>query len=243
MNLIKTGNLLIISLDNFAFSSEIMPFRIVTTEDGSHTLYNPGINDHYHSIYGAIRESMHVYISSGFSYHSSPFISLLEVGFGTGLNVLLTMKQAGEEKRRVIYHSVDKYVLPADITEHLNYSRFFDSTQSGWLAKIHDLSWNKDHEISDFFLLRKIHADINELEFTSKYDIVYFDAFGPDKQPEMWTEDIFSKIYNAMNPGGLLTTYSSKGEVKRRFQRCGFMVEKIPGPRGKREMLRCSRPV
>jgi tRNA U34 5-methylaminomethyl-2-thiouridine-forming methyltransferase MnmC len=220
-----------------------MLMKIITTEDGSHTVYHPEINDHFHSIHGAFRESMHVYIRSGFSYHPSADVSILEIGFGTGLNVLLTLKQAREEKRKVRYDSVDKFVLPAEITDILNYSGFSESIDAGWLSTIHDLSWNADHEISDFFSFRKILADINDLKFTRKYDIVYFDAFAPDKQPDMWTEEIFLKIYNAMNPGGLLTTYSSKGEVKRKFQHCGFIVEKIPGAPGKREMLRCFKPV
>jgi tRNA U34 5-methylaminomethyl-2-thiouridine-forming methyltransferase MnmC len=219
--------------------SENGMLRIILTEDGSHTIYHPEINDHYHSIHGAFSESLHVYIRSGFSYHPSANVSILEVGFGTGLNVLLTLKQALEEKRKVIYHSVDKFVLPADITDCLNYTRFFEGINPGLFSAIHRLSWDSNHELSGFFHFRKILADINDLELTERYDIVYFDAFGPDKQPDMWTEDIFRKIYNAMNPGGLLTTYSSKGAVKRRFQQCGFIVEKIPGPPGKREMLRC----
>ncbi len=221
--------------------SENRKLRIILTEDGSHTIFYPEINDHYHSIHGAFSESLHVFIRSGFSYHPSADVSILEVGFGTGLNVLLTLKQALEEKRQVIYHAIDKFVLPADITDSLNYNQFLETINPGLFNAIHRLSWNTDHELSGFFLLRKILADINELEPTIGYDIVYFDAFGPDKQPEMWTEDIFRKIYTAMNPGGLLVTYSSKGDVKRRFQKCGFIVEKIPGPPGKREMLRCIR--
>jgi tRNA U34 5-methylaminomethyl-2-thiouridine-forming methyltransferase MnmC len=221
--------------------TENRKLRIILTKDGSHTIYHPEINDHYHSIHGAFSESLHVYIRSGFSYHPSADVCILEVGFGTGLNVLLTLKQALEEKRQVIYHAIDKFVLPADITDSLNYNQFLKTINPGLFNAIHRLSWDTDHELSGFFLLRKILADINELEPTIGYDIVYFDAFGPDKQPEMWTEDIFRKIYTAMNPGGLLVTYSSKGDVKRRFQKCGFIVEKIPGPPGKREMLRCIR--
>ena len=215
--------------------------RIILTEDGSHTIYHSEINDHYHSIHGAFSESLHVYIRSGFNYHPSANVSILEVGFGTGLNVLLTLKQALEEKRQVTYHTIDKFVLPADITDCLNYNQFLENINPGLFNTIHRLSWDTDHELSGFFLLRKILADMNELELVKGYDIVYFDPFGPDKQPDMWTEDIFRKIYTAMNPGGLLVTYSSKGDVKRRFQKCGFIVEKIPGPPGKREMLRCSR--
>jgi tRNA U34 5-methylaminomethyl-2-thiouridine-forming methyltransferase MnmC len=222
-------------------NSENRNFRIILTEDGSHTVYYPLINDHYHSIHGAFSESLHVYIRSGFSYHPSVNVSILEVGFGTGLNVLLTLKTAFDEKRQVTYHTVDKFALPADITDHLNYSQFTEIIIPGLFNTIHRLSWDTDHDLSGFFSLRKILADISNLELTGGYDVVYFDAFGPDKQPDMWTEDIFRKIYNAMNPGGLLVTYSSKGDVKRKFQHCGFIVEKIPGPPRKREMLRCLR--
>lgn len=213
--------------------------RLILTEDGSHTIYLPEINEHYHSVHGAISESLHVYIRSGFSYHPARKVSILEVGFGTGLNVLLTFAQAREEKRKVIYHTVDTFILPDDITDCLNYDLSNAVINPEWFRLIHGVSWDAEHEISEFFHLKKILADIKKLDLTSKYDLVYYDAFGPNKQPEMWTENIFRKIYDSMNPGSILTTYSSKGEVKRKFEQCGFMVEKIPGPPGKREMLRC----
>lgn len=212
--------------------------RLILTEDGSHTIYLPEINEHYHSVHGAISESLHVYIRSGFSYHPARKVSILEVGFGTGLNVLLTFAQAREEKRKVIYHTVDTFILPDDITDCLNYLSY-EVINPEWFRLIHEVSWDAEHEISEFFHLKKVLADIKKLDLTSKYDLVYYDAFGPNKQPEMWTENIFRKIYDSMNPGSILTTYSSKGEVKRKFEQCGFMVEKIPGPPGKREMLRC----
>lgn len=219
--------------------------KLITTKDGSHTIYLPGMNEHYHSVHGAISESLHVYIRSGFSYHPARKISVLEIGFGTGLNVLLTLIQAREEKRNVTYHSVDTFILPAYIIDKLNYNTLYDSTSGSndpsWFKMIHGSSWENEYEISDFFHLKKIFADIKKIELTSKYDIVYFDAFGPDKQPDMWTDDIFKKIYDAMNPGSIMTTYSSKGEVRRKLEKSGFMVEKIPGPAGKREILRCFR--
>jgi len=217
--------------------------RIITTYDGSHTVYHPGTDDHFHSIYGAVSESMHVYINAGFKFHPSRNVSLLEVGFGTGLNVLLTLKQAWSDNRRVRYDSIDKFVLPDEITDSLNYSGLSENINKGWFGLIHSLSWNTDHDITNFFSLRKILADIHETDFSRKYDIVYFDAFGPDKQPDMWNEEIYRKIFSAMNPGGILTTYSSKGEVRRELQRCGFIVEKLPGAHGKREMIRCLVPV
>lgn len=216
--------------------------KIITTNDGSHTVFHPGTDDHYHSIYGAVSESVHVYIDAGFRYHSSGVISLLEVGFGTGLNVLLTLKQAWADKRKVRYDSIDNYILPVEITDSLNYSVLSENINADWFRLIHSVSWNTDNDITDFFRLHKILADIHETIFTRKYDIVYFDAFSPDRQPDMWTEEVFLRIFNAMNPGGILTTYSSKGEVRRRLQYCGYIVEKLPGAQGKREMIRCLKP-
>jgi tRNA U34 5-methylaminomethyl-2-thiouridine-forming methyltransferase MnmC len=216
--------------------------KIITTYDGSHTVYHPGIDDHFHSIYGAFSESMHVYINAGFNYHPSQDVNILEVGFGTGLNVLLTLKQAWTQNRKVRYDSLDKFILPDEITNSLNYSELTEDINGDWFRIIHNLSWNTDHAITDFFSLKKILADIHEINFPRKYDIIYFDAFGPEKQPDMWTEEVCLKIYNAMNPGAVLTTYSSKGEVRRRLQNCGFVVEKLPGAHGKREMMRCFRP-
>jgi tRNA U34 5-methylaminomethyl-2-thiouridine-forming methyltransferase MnmC len=216
--------------------------KIITTDDGSHTVYNPTINDHFHSIHGAVSESVHVYINAGFRYHPSKEVSVLEVGFGTGLNVLLTLKQAWIEKRMVNYDSIDNFVLPDEITDSLNYYSLTENINSDWFSLIHNLHWNMNHDITDYFRLRKILADIHEINFSRKYDIVYFDAFGPDRQPDMWTEEVFIKIYNSMNSGGILTTFSSKGEVRRRLQNCGFVVEKLPGAKGKREMIRCLVP-
>jgi tRNA U34 5-methylaminomethyl-2-thiouridine-forming methyltransferase MnmC len=216
--------------------------RIITTYDGSHTVFHPGTGDHFHSIYGAVSESMHVFINAGFSYHPSKDVKIFEVGFGTGLNVLLTLKQAWSEKRKVRYDSIDNFILPVQITDSLNYAGISENINKDWFSLIHSLSWDKDHNITDFFTLRKILADIHEIDLPIKYDIVYFDAFGPDRQPDMWTEEIFMKIYKAMNPGGILTTYSSKGEVRRSLHRCGFMVEKLTGAHGKREMIRCHVP-
>jgi tRNA U34 5-methylaminomethyl-2-thiouridine-forming methyltransferase MnmC len=216
--------------------------KIITTEDGSHTIYHPEMDDHFHSIHGAVTESMHVYIRSGFSYHTSREVNVLEVGFGTGLNVLLTLRQAWLEKRMVSYDSIDKSILPDEITDSLNYPVHIENINKRWFRLIHSSSWNADHKIEDFFSFRKILAGIHEFNPGKKYDVVYFDAFGPGKQPDMWTGDIFHKIFNAMNPGGILTTYSSKGEVRRRFQQCGFIVEKLPGPKGKKEIIRCLVP-
>ncbi|KPK82772.1 MAG: SAM-dependent methyltransferase [Bacteroides sp. SM23_62_1] len=212
-------------------------FRI--TKDGAHTLYIPEMDECYHSMHGAINESVHVFLQAGFSYHTLTSVKILEIGFGTGLNAILTMIRAEEERRPVIYHSIDIYPLPMDIIAGLNYPELLSGIYKKIFIQMHEASWDKEHEITYFFRLKKILADIQDYEIQDHYDVVYFDAFAPDKQPELWLEGIFTKIFHAMAPGGILTTYSSKGEIQRRLTRSGFIVDKIPGPPGKREMLRC----
>jgi tRNA U34 5-methylaminomethyl-2-thiouridine-forming methyltransferase MnmC len=212
-------------------------FRL--TEDGSHTLYIPELDEYYHSIHGAINESVHIFLQAGFSYHPSFNIRVLEIGFGTGLNTILTMIRSEEENRTVTYHTIELNPLPFDIISRLNYPQLLQGTFDKIFRKIHDLPWNIEQEITSSFRLKKILTDIQDYKPAGCYDLVYFDAFAPDKQPEMWKQEILLKIYDTMNEGGILTTYSSKGEIKRRFENCGFRVEKIPGPPGKREMLRC----
>lgn len=213
--------------------------QIKLTNDGTHTIYLPELDEHYHSIHGAINESLHVFLQAGFSYHPLTNVRILEIGFGTGLNAILTMIRAEEENRTVTYHSVDINPLPLEIITRLNYPELFDGIYQERFRKIHEVTWNNEHEITSFFRLKKILADIQDHELTGHYHLVYFDAFAPDKQPGIWKQEILIKIFNAMTTESILTTYCSKGEIKRRLVKCGFDVEKIPGPPGKREMLRC----
>lgn len=212
-------------------------FRL--TKDGSHTLYIPELDEYYHSVHGAINESVHVFLKAGFSYHPSLNIRVLEIGFGTGLNTILTIIRSVEEKRTVTYHTVELNPLPVDIISRLNYPQLLKGTFKEIFREIHDIPWNTEQEITSSFTLKKILTDIQYYNSAGCYDVVYFDAFAPDKQPEMWKQGILVKVYNMMNKDGILTTYSSKGEIKRKFENCGFHVEKLPGPPGKREMLRC----
>lgn len=209
------------------------------TKDGSHTLYIPELDEYYHSLHGAINESVHVFLQAGFSSHPSGNVKLLEIGFGTGLNAILTMIRAEEENRTVTYHSIDINPLPTEIISRLNYPELLEGIYKERFRKIHEVDWNTEHEIASFFRLKKILADIRDHELAGSYQVVYFDAFAPDKQPGLWKQEIFMKIFNAMSADSILTTYSSKGEIKRRMAKCGFDVEKIPGPPGKREMMRC----
>jgi tRNA U34 5-methylaminomethyl-2-thiouridine-forming methyltransferase MnmC len=206
------------------------------SEDGSHTLYVPELDEHYHSVYGARTESMHVFIDTGLEHITKKNIRILEIGFGTGLNALLTALHKGE--KIIEYHSLEKYPLNPGLENILQFAEKEDNETKAVFNKIHKADWNKPADIIPGFKLLKLEADLLTYEFTKKYDLIYFDAFAPDVQPELWTIDIFRKLYNTMNPAAVLTTYSAKGTVRRALQSAGFSVERLPGPPGKREMLR-----
>lgn len=211
---------------------------MILTADGSNTIYNPSINDHYHSVNGAIQESVHIFIERGFSYSSCDNVKIFEVGFGTGLNAFLTVIESNKGNRSVSYTSIEKFPLGNDVTSELNYHTFFGETEKEIWEKIHNCSWNQQVQITDKFILHKIMSDFTEFKLNDKYNLIYFDAFGPDKQPEMWSAECFGKIADATEKGGILVTYSAKGEVKRILKACGFEIELLAGPPGKRQMIR-----
>ena len=211
---------------------------IETTADGSQTLFLPEMDEHYHSVNGAVQESNHVYIDAGFNQCRKEVIQVLELGFGTGLNALLTALQAERRGVNVFYTGLEKFPLPQTITEQLNYSE----TNKALYQTLLQADWETPKQINSHFNIHKIQIDFNEFDFPNKYDVVYYDAFAPDKQPEVWSQELFDTIYNSMNPEGVLTTYCAKGNIRRMMQQAGFTVERIPGPPGKREMLRGSTP-
>ena len=208
--------------------------------DGSDTLYNPDVDDHYHSIHGAVDESKHVYINSGFNYLNKKSIKVLEIGFGTGLNALLTCIESKRKRVYSTYHSIELYPLDSEITDNLNHTNIFQKDEK-MINHIHSCKWEEECEIDEFFIIKKINADILNYKITDKYDLVYYDAFGPDKQPLLWTENIFTNIFNAMNKGGILTTFSVKGTVKRALKASGFNIQLLPGPIGKRHIIRAEK--
>ena len=215
-----------------------MKTEIRITGDGSKTLFVPELNEHYHSTFGAVAESKHVFIEAGLKQAMSQFdeIHLLEIGFGTGLNALLTL----EEKTDKIMHYTAIEPFPLD-EETIN--QLIDDGDKVSSAKIfrelHKTSWNKKHQITSNFFLTKIKSKIEEAELPANhFNLVYFDAFGPNVQPDLWTYEIFRKISDSMVPGGILTTYSAKGEIRRNLIKAGFDVERIPGPPGKRHITR-----
>jgi len=211
--------------------------EIILTGDGSHTLYVPELNEHYHSVHGAVQESGFIFIDNGFRQSTASPLRVFEAGFGTGLNALLTAIESSSAKRKTFYTAIEKYPLPSYITEKLNYSGFYPG-EAPVFNLIHSCPWNSPSDISDTFTLLKIEADLTEMKLEGLYDLIYFDAFGPDKQPEMWTDEVFGKIAAITVSGGMLLTYSAKGSVQRSLKRAGFDVTLLPGPPGKRQITR-----
>ncbi|MFH0842482.1 MAG: tRNA (5-methylaminomethyl-2-thiouridine)(34)-methyltransferase MnmD [Bacteroidota bacterium] len=212
--------------------------KIVITADGSHTIYVPGMDEHYHSVTGAMQESAHIYIRNGFDFCKDDPLFIFEAGFGTGLNALLTAIRSLHGSRKVVYTSVEKYPLEESVIKSLNYELFTGKEGKQLFSLIHDCEWGRMTEICRNFSILKLHADLITDEIHGSYNLIYFDAFGPDKQPEIWTSDIFRKISEITSSKGVFITYSSKGDVKRNLRYFGFEVTLLPGPPGKRHIIR-----
>ncbi|MEM7160943.1 MAG: tRNA (5-methylaminomethyl-2-thiouridine)(34)-methyltransferase MnmD [Bacteroidota bacterium] len=215
--------------------------RIIETADGSHTLYNESLDEHYHSKHGSIQESLHVFIEMGLKpmLNAKGIISLLEIGFGTGLNALLTGFNRG--KLKLDYVALEPFPVQDKLLNSLNYIKQIGIQNEQLYKAIHQADWNAWIEILKGFRLIKVQETIQEYEPDLLFDLIYFDAFAPRPQPEMWKEDIFQKCHELMAKDGILVTYCAKGEVRRTMQDCGFEVERLPGPPGKREMLRAKK--
>jgi tRNA U34 5-methylaminomethyl-2-thiouridine-forming methyltransferase MnmC len=217
-----------------------MELRIQTTSDQSSTVFSETFQETYHSVHGAVTESRHVFLHAGFDKvaSSKKAISIFEMGFGTGLNALLTLLETEKRNITVEYHSLELYPLETSISQNL---QFPELNSPLLLEKLHHSVWETPTRITPQFTLQKTKADLLNYTFDRAYDLVYFDAFSPATQPHLWTQKIFDKIYRALNNEAILTTYCAKGEVRRSLQRAGFAVEQIPGPPGKREMLRATK--
>ncbi len=214
-----------------------MQLKLVKTNDNSHTLYIPELNEHYHSVHGAIQESQHVFINAGMNYLNRNSVKIFEVGFGTGLNALLTYLNATKNNILTYYHSIELNPLPEKIYKKLNFTDIL-GIDNNIFKQLHELKWDDMHQLTPNFSILKIHNDIINYYIDDEYDIIYFDAFGPEVQPEIWEEYLFMKLFEALKMGGIMTTYSAKGVIKRKLFKIGFKVETIPGPPGKREMIR-----
>jgi tRNA U34 5-methylaminomethyl-2-thiouridine-forming methyltransferase MnmC len=214
---------------------------IVRTGDGSASVYMPEFDEHYHSKHGAIQESQHVFIEAGLAFVAARqrSISILEVGFGTGLNAYLSGRYAQDQQLQLDYHAVEPFPLPAEILDALNYPVLLGQSAGDPLfGNIHAAPWNEHVQVLPSFTLTKYACTIQELSLSTPVDLVYFDAFAPRVQPELWSADVFQKIALLMKPGAVLVTYCAKGEVKRNMRAAGLTVEALPGPPGKREMTR-----
>jgi len=215
-----------------------MDIKLILTQDGSYTLYVPGMDEHYHSRFGALTESEHIFINAGLASLRRGDTSILEVGFGTGLNALLSARHATREKIRVRYTTLEKYPLDPSIISRLNYGHLAGEGGEELFRAIHEAPWNGPVAITEWFTMEKRQTDLTAEAPSGVYDLVYFDAFGPDKQPEMWSEEVMHRIAAVTHPGSLFVTYSAKGNLKRMLRSMGFEVEHLPGPPGKRVFTR-----
>lgn len=218
----------------------MMKRELIITQDGSHTIRIPALNVTYHSTYGAIQESKHIYINAGFNAVPGNNIEILEIGFGTGLNALLTFTKA--HTKNINYTSIEPYPLPLSETSMLNYCEILSSPGLKLCFDLlHSCKWEQPVTINNFFSLYKTKQTLQQFHSPNKFDLVYFDVFAPDIQPELWSLEIFQKIFICMKNNSRLVTYSCKGDVRRAMQAAGFMVKKMPGPPGKREFLRAEK--
>jgi tRNA U34 5-methylaminomethyl-2-thiouridine-forming methyltransferase MnmC len=214
--------------------------QIITTSDGSHSLLNTTLNETYHSHHGALQESLHVFIKHGLEYfHGNSHtrsVRVFEVGFGTGLNALLTLQFVLNHEVSVEYTSIEAYPLGKEVWSQLNYAQTLGMHEQ--FIKLHEAGWNEWQNIPVNFRLRKLNTTLQNVTFDQQYDVVYFDAFAPSKQPEMWQLPLLEKVANALTAKGVFVTYCAKGQLKRDLRSLGLMVETLAGPPGKKEMVR-----
>lgn len=220
--------------------------QLIITEDGSHTLFVAELNEHYHSIHGAVAESKHVFIEAGLKpmLAKKNNINILEIGLGTGLNAALALLEAENSKAKINYVGVEPNPLSLSLVSQLNYFSIDGGEHMhDTIMSIHCRNRSKPFSIGDHFVMNYLETPIQDIDLEdSHFDLVFFDAFSPDTQPELWTAEVFAKIFKAMQPAGFLVTYVAKGEVRRTMKACGFTIEKLPGFAGKREMTRAQKP-
>lgn len=216
-----------------------MNIQVKYTGDGSATLYNAALDEHYHSTNGALTESLHIFIGHGFvpalALNVSP-LRILEVGFGTGLNAALTAAESEKNRARVHYVALEPFPVEAPLIDGLGYAKWLDTSQNRHSEKIHAAPWETAADIHPYFQIVKMQTGISEYNDPQPFHLIYFDAFAPEKQPEMWEMPVLEKCRSLLHEGGILVTYCAKGQFKRNLKQCGFRVEPRPGPPGKREI-------
>lgn len=221
--------------------------EIITTSDGSHSLLNTILNETYHSVHGAIQESRHVFIKSGLEYFlqtkGTKRIAVLEIGFGTGLNALMTLQSALQSDCEIHYTALEPFPLDLTLIQTLNYPKALNFPKAElYFSNLHTVSWEMEHSIAGGFSIYKRKARVQNIDFSpSSFDLVYFDAFAPAKQPEMWELSVLEKIEQAMKSQAVFVTYCAKGQLKRDLKSLDFVVETLSGPPGKKEMVRATK--
>jgi len=217
------------------------------TADGSSTLYVPALDEHYHSTHGALQEAQHVYLTAGLEPAlptANDRLCVLEVGFGTGLNALLTLQRSLASPVPIYYDTIEKYPLPAAVIEQLGVKSYILNPELlDYHQHLHAASWGMPVALTQRFALLKLAGALQDTPLPEDtYQVIYFDAFAPEKQPDMWTDEVFAQLYAATAPGGVLVSYCAKGSFRRSLKAAGWLVEKLPGPAGKREMTRARKP-
>lgn len=221
-----------------------MKREIIQTSDGSTTIHLPEWNESYHSKHGAIQEAYHVFIQNGLHTFSNFPISILEIGFGTGLNAFITYLESKKSNSKIDYYGVEAYPICDHEISKMNFVTALNADSENRIFQLlHNCNWEIKNEISPLFSLTKRKQFFEEINDIDKFDLIYFDAFGFRVQPELWSSVIFEKMFKALKSKGTLVTYAARGVVKRSLIEVGFKVEKLPGPPGKREMFRATKVV
>lgn len=222
-----------------------MERKIIQTSDGSRSLYIPELDETYHSRHGALQEAYHVFIRSGLDlFDDESEVRILEMGFGTGLNCFITCLEARQRHLKIHYCGLEAYPVSLEMVKELDYPAALGHKELQPLFEsLHSTPWNQTFSIENGFELNKTKGQLLDFKARNSYNLIYFDAFGPRVQPELWTETVFQKMYEILDNKGILVTYSAKGSVRRALQASGFIVERLPGPPGKREMLRATKAV
>lgn len=219
-----------------------MKDKIILSQDGSHTVVSSKFNVSYHSKYGAIQETETVFLEAGLHNVQKEKVSIFEMGFGTGLNAIMTLLNSSDKK--ITYHTIEAYPLPPESYSELNYPQVLDLDENLTDAfyKMHQSSHGEAIDINQNFSFCKFLEKIEDHQFESQYDIIYYDAFAPSSQEELWTEELMKKLFKCTAQGGILVTYCAKGSFKRALKSAGYIIEALPGPTGKREMTRARKP-